>query len=90
LELSSVHDHVSIEKQMTSITCYYRLAGSSTFIAQPMTTTVLDRKTLTARAVLPAFPVEAKGPVEYYFDFRFSGVHNQRGSPTNPISVPLR
>ena len=75
---------------MTNITCHYRLAGSSTFIAQAMTTTVLDRKTLTARAVLPAFPAEAKGPVEYYLDFKFSGVYNQQGSPTDPISVPLR
>ncbi len=90
LELSAVNPHGSMSRRMTSITCHYRLAGEPTFQSLPMTSTDIDSRHLVASCTLPPFPADAQGPVEYYFDFYFDGPHyNQRGSPTNPIRVPL-
>ena len=90
LELTSVHESPPIDRQMTRITCHYRLAGGRWFTPLAMAPTgVIDRK-LVARAVLPAFPREAAGPVEYYFDYHFDGVHNSHNSASDPFQVPFQ
>ena len=89
LELSAVNPHGSMSRRMTSITCYYRLSGSSAFATISMTPADVDARHLVARCALPAFPADAQGVVEYYFGFGFDGSHNQRTSPADPIRVSL-
>ena len=91
LELSAVNPHGSMSRRMTSITCHYRLSGSSAFTSVPMTPADVDSRHLIARCSLPPFPPDAHGSVEYYFDFYFDGRenYNRYNSPEDPIRVPL-
>lgn len=90
LELSSVHPGVPMDRQMTKITCHYRLTGAPTFIALPMASTIVDKTHLIARAQLPAFPNDVNGSVEYYFTFDFDGHPNDYETAAAPIRVPLQ
>ena len=91
LELSAVNPHGSISHRMTSITCHYRLSGSSSFTSLSMTPADVDSRHLIARCSLPPFPANTQGSVEYYFDFYFDGRenYNRYNSPEDPIRVPL-
>jgi hypothetical protein len=75
---------------MTQVKCHYRLAGFPTHEVLAMTTTNINPKTFMASATLPAFPKDAEGPAEYYFDFKFGRVCNRQGSPEGPLEVPLQ
>jgi hypothetical protein len=90
LKLSAVNAHGSMSRRMTSITCHYRLSGSPTFATLPMTPTNVDSRHLIARCTLPAFPQDARGTVEYYFEFLFDGTPNQYNTSQDPIRVPLK
>lgn len=89
LELSAVNPHGRMSHRLTLITCHYRLAGSSASASIPMAPRDIDSRHLAANCTLPPFASDARGPVEYYFDFYFDGQFNKYRSAEDPIKVSL-
>lgn len=84
------NDSGSIQTRYTKIVCHYRTATDGPYTDLAMKPVQVEPKQLTVECQLPMFNAASGNAVEYYFDFHFDGVYNQRESPSKPFIVPLR
>ena len=90
LELSAVYSSGPMDRRIGVVRCYYRLSGEAAYTATTMKVISFDDRTLVVRGTIPALSWSSSGLLEYYFDFRFDGHPNTRGSEAAPEArVPI-
>jgi len=83
-------ENSTIVSRYSNVVCKYRIAGEAEFVVGKMERFRQEQKKEFYRFELPSFAINDNSEIEYYMEFSFDGVANQRGSPHSPYRIPIQ